>query len=607
MFYELKILICGVLFVIPHSAQARYFYHDVDNSYYPIFRGGNRGGNPYGGGGGDGDDAFECARIHDQPNYQGRSSDFKDGDKLHNFGWYNNIKPQSVRVKSSCALTVYDYFWNRRTFKDDSHWIWGVMKKWNYPVTAACCECGGCEGPSAHKDLQCARLYEHERCNGCDGYRLDLKSGDKVRNFGHLDNRMSSIVVRPGCYVISYYDANYQGYRVNFTNSINLFGDNWNKHVSSVECHCPHQDPYPTAAPTWPTYPTAAPTQPHWTYPTAIPLPTWPTYPTAAPTWPTYPTAAPTWDPYPTWPTYYPDHTVTIEPWLTDPPVATIEPWLTDPPVATIEPWLTDPPVATIEPWLTDPPVATIEPWLTNPPATIEPWLTDPPATIEPWLTNPPATIEPWLTDPPATIEPWLTNPPATIEPWLTDPPEITVTLPVVTKPAVTVTMPVITEAPVTAPTTSDWGDYPDPIATNPPSSEEDQDPFLSSEEEDENGNGRDKEEETGNGHDKEEETDPFPETGGGGSDDKTEDNKPDDKGDEDDSDDDDDGWGDDDSDEEETTTMKAMTTTTTKMTTTTTTTTTPAPTTKKITTTTTTEAPDDDEDKGDDWGADDW
>jgi hypothetical protein len=75
------------------------------------------------------------------------------------------------------------------------------------------------------RDLQCARLYEYERCNGCTGFRLDLKDGDKVKTFGHLDNRMSSLAIRPGCNLITYYKPNYEGWRYNFTRSVNLLGE----------------------------------------------------------------------------------------------------------------------------------------------------------------------------------------------------------------------------------------------------------------------------------------------------------------------------------------------------------------------------------------------
>jgi hypothetical protein len=92
-------------------------------------------------------------------------------------------------------------------------------------VFSACCECGGCEGPSVLKDVQCARLYEHEGCNGCDGFRLDMKNGDKVKSFGILDNLMTSIAIRPGCQLTTFTKEHFQGFRYNFTSSIDLFGD----------------------------------------------------------------------------------------------------------------------------------------------------------------------------------------------------------------------------------------------------------------------------------------------------------------------------------------------------------------------------------------------
>lgn len=73
--------------------------------------------------------------------------------------------------------------------------------------------------------LQCARLYEHDSCNGCDGFRLDLKSGDRVRNLGPLDNVVSSLIVREGCYLISHYERDFTGFRVNFTKSQDRLGD----------------------------------------------------------------------------------------------------------------------------------------------------------------------------------------------------------------------------------------------------------------------------------------------------------------------------------------------------------------------------------------------
>jgi hypothetical protein len=119
MFHELKILICGAFLIFLFKpCWGRYYSNDyyLDDAY-----------NNWGTDGSGYQDNLQCARVYDQPNYQGRSADFKDQDKDLNWGWYNSeFKPQSLKVKRGCGLTLFDYYGTKKSYRGDEQWAWGV-------------------------------------------------------------------------------------------------------------------------------------------------------------------------------------------------------------------------------------------------------------------------------------------------------------------------------------------------------------------------------------------------------------------------------------------------------------------------------------------------
>lgn len=152
MFTELKILICGSLLALllnTRVASGRYVYNPEKNTFFyesnepirPITASWRQGpvtqspviqspltSSPWRG---VPDNAgSSCARIYEGTGFQGKSAAFQDSEKNPNWGnWYNSFKPSSVRVSASCSVTLYDYFWRKQAFSQDSSWIWGVMSE----------------------------------------------------------------------------------------------------------------------------------------------------------------------------------------------------------------------------------------------------------------------------------------------------------------------------------------------------------------------------------------------------------------------------------------------------------------------------------------------
>lgn len=39
-----------------------------------------------------------------------------------------------------------------------------------------------CYGEAPKRDLQCAKLYQHQKCSSCSGFRLEVNPMDQVAN-----------------------------------------------------------------------------------------------------------------------------------------------------------------------------------------------------------------------------------------------------------------------------------------------------------------------------------------------------------------------------------------------------------------------------------------
>lgn len=68
-----------------------------------------------------------------------------------------------------------------------------------------------CSGEAPRRDLQCARLYQHQKCSSCSGFRLEINPLDQVRDLHILNNQISSMIVKPGCSLQVWEGANYTG------------------------------------------------------------------------------------------------------------------------------------------------------------------------------------------------------------------------------------------------------------------------------------------------------------------------------------------------------------------------------------------------------------
>ncbi|CAL8137882.1 unnamed protein product [Orchesella dallaii] len=308
----------------------------------------------------------KCATLYNSRSYQGTPLSLQDGSKYPNLR-YMRFVPNSIRVTQGCVLTIFDSYGNKQTTdRDVENLGWSPHRT----LDASCCYCGGCSEAVSTLGSLCARMYENARCDSCAGFRLDMKSGDGAKNFGPLNNRMTSVAIRPGCTLTVYSTESYDGWRFNFTESTNMMGNNWYKQVSSAVCGCndagPGPNPYLSTRPpitlptiqtrppmTFPTVATSRPT--FYTYPTTKwPPMTLPTVPTRPPmTLPTVPTRPPITLPTVPYTTKAP---------ITLPTVPTTRPPMTLPTVPTTRAPITLPTVPTTRAPITLPTVPTTTP-----------------------------------------------------------------------------------------------------------------------------------------------------------------------------------------------------------------------------------------------------
>ncbi|CAL8137880.1 unnamed protein product [Orchesella dallaii] len=203
-----------------------------------------------------------CARMWDDLNYEGNKVDCANNERKLNLGPFD-CKAQSVIVRNGCTLTIFDKTGCQRQLDRSASCLYG----WNNKVSAACCECDGCNGDAPRTNLQCARLYQHQKCSSCSGFRLEINPMDQVTNLHVLNNQISSLIVREGCALTVWEGANFTGTYQTFSGSIDwldLLDESGflyeadNTLVPQLESDQPQSDypyPYPYAyPPTWPLY-----------------------------------------------------------------------------------------------------------------------------------------------------------------------------------------------------------------------------------------------------------------------------------------------------------------------------------------------------------------
>ena len=127
----------------------------------------------------------------------------------------------------------------------------------------ACClvayvNARGCPKPEDLPRLEdsrrffCARVYEHSHTDkyfSCGGGDRDIANEEYNSNIGgHWNEKVSSIVVRPGCSLKVYEHDKYQGRNKEFTGTVNRLKDyswkqgwstkSWNDRITSWICKC---------------------------------------------------------------------------------------------------------------------------------------------------------------------------------------------------------------------------------------------------------------------------------------------------------------------------------------------------------------------------------
>ncbi|TGP26158.1 MULTISPECIES: peptidase inhibitor family I36 protein [unclassified Mesorhizobium] len=72
------------------------------------------------------------------------------------------------------------------------------------------------------------------------GRSLEMGADDSV-NFrgGFWNDRVSSVLVRPGCTLVAYENSGRRGRSIELNRRVRNFGDSaWNDRISSAECYC---------------------------------------------------------------------------------------------------------------------------------------------------------------------------------------------------------------------------------------------------------------------------------------------------------------------------------------------------------------------------------
>jgi hypothetical protein len=79
-------------------------------------------------------------------------------------------------------------------------------------------------------------LYEHREFLGAS---LTIKDNQAFPHLGSLNDRVSSIIVSPGCLLIAYADPQFAGAVTTFSAGKHaLLPDGWDDTISSARCNC---------------------------------------------------------------------------------------------------------------------------------------------------------------------------------------------------------------------------------------------------------------------------------------------------------------------------------------------------------------------------------
>jgi hypothetical protein len=88
---------------------------------------------------------------------------------------------------------------------------------------------------AAHAEAAC-NLYEHRDFLGAS---LTINDNQSLAHLGSLNDRVSSIIVSPGCLLVAYADPQFAGAVTTFSAGKHaLLPDGWDDEISSARCNC---------------------------------------------------------------------------------------------------------------------------------------------------------------------------------------------------------------------------------------------------------------------------------------------------------------------------------------------------------------------------------
>jgi hypothetical protein len=88
---------------------------------------------------------------------------------------------------------------------------------------------------AAHAEAAC-NLYEHRDFLGAS---LTINDNQALAHLGSLNDKVSSIIVSPGCLLVAYADPQFAGAVTTFSAGKHaLLPDGWDDEISSARCNC---------------------------------------------------------------------------------------------------------------------------------------------------------------------------------------------------------------------------------------------------------------------------------------------------------------------------------------------------------------------------------
>ncbi len=115
--------------------------------------------------------------------------------------------------------------------------------------------CFAARAEPEHQRL-CARLYDN---TDATGKTIEVKHFDRVPRMGKMNDKVSSVKVEPGCHLILYRHADFEGFTFTVCgfedlSKIIMGLDYWHNRLSSYQCFCDGGEDFTDEAATWPDF-----------------------------------------------------------------------------------------------------------------------------------------------------------------------------------------------------------------------------------------------------------------------------------------------------------------------------------------------------------------